>query len=402
MKIDLYKDKERYLKWKQDVEKSGIKGLPKENSDLIVRYISDMENGLNVSAKSVKGSRSFIRLNTLRVRLAFVFRGLEVGFGIRNISDLKEEHICKFFNTMRNGSLKRKDGKEYQSVRDYVKCFKAFWHWYQKVNRKEGKEIDDITSDLDVSAEKPKWVYFNEEQVKRLCDNAKYEYKVLMLFLFDSGVRSPSELLNIRVSDLSNDCKELNVREETSKTFGRRIKLMLCPNTLKGYIKDKQLNPEDYLFSINPLVVNRYLQRLAKRLFGDKISEAGSKFSELTMYDFRHCSCCYWLPRYKSESALKYRFGWKKSDKIHYYSEMLGMKDTISQEDLLVDVTKTEIEKRLIETEKENTILKDRVVFMENKMEEILQLTKTLYSEMEKEKLRKTAPTIAPQSKLDW
>jgi len=121
---------------------------------------------------------------------------------------------------------------------------------------------------------------------------------------------------------------------------------------------------------------------LAKKLFGDKVSEAGKKFSELTMYDFRHCSCCYWLPRYKSESALKYKFGWKKSDKIHYYSEMLGMKDTISEEDLLVDKTKTEIEQRLTETEKENTILKDKITFMENKMEEIQRLTNILYNQM--------------------
>ena len=83
--------------------------------------------------------------------------------------------------------------------------------------------------------------------------------------------------------------------------------------------------------------------------------------SNLTMYDFRHCSCCYWLPRYKSESALKYRFGWKKSDKIHYYSELLGMKDTIREEDMLIDLTKTEIEKRLLMTERENEILKEKL-----------------------------------------
>jgi len=77
------------------------------------------------------------------------------------------------------------------------------------------------------------------------------------------------------------------------------------------------------------------------------------------MYDFRHCSCCYWLPRYKSESALKFRFGWKKSDKIHYYSEMLGMRDTIQEEDLLVDVTKTELENRLTKAERNNELLKE-------------------------------------------
>jgi len=91
------------------------------------------------------------------------------------------------------------------------------------------------------------------------------------------------------------------------------------------------------------------------------------------MYDFRHCSCCYWLPRYKSESALKYRFGWKKSDKIHYYSELLGMKDTINEEDMLMDVTKTEIEKQLTKSENDKDILKERVCMLEKQMKVLSQ-----------------------------
>ena len=104
------------------------------------------------------------------------------------------------------------------------------------------------------------------------------------------------------------------------------------------------------------------------------MSPAGENYSNLTMYDFRHVSCCYWLPRYKSESALKYRFGLKKSDKIHYYSELLGMKDTISEEDLLIDVTKTEIEKRLNQSEKDKELMQERINSMEEQMKEILKV----------------------------
>lgn len=383
MKIDIYKTKERYLNWKKTTQNSNLEGISRENSDLIKRYVFDMENGLNVAIKCGKGSRSYIRLNTLRIRLCFLAKEFEQRYNLNNLANLTEEMLMNFFSSMRNGDIKRKDGKDYQSVADYVKCFKAFWHWYMKSNKKNGNEILDITEDLDTSYNKPRWVYLNEEQVKKLCDNAKYEYRVLIMFLFDSGVRSPTELFNIKVSDLYNDCKEVYIRDEISKTFGRRIKLMLCPDFLRTYIKERDLKPEDYLFKgINYYVANRYLQRLAKKLFGDEVSEAGKKFSELTMYDFRHCACCYWLPRYKSESALKYRFGWKKSDKIHYYSEMLGMKDTISEEDLLIDKTKTEIEQRLTETEKENTILKDKVTFMEKKMEEIQKLTEVLFEQI--------------------
>jgi integrase len=198
------------------------------------------------------------------------------------------------------------------------------------------------------------------------------------MFLFDSGVRSPTELFNIKISDFSSDFKELNVRQEISKTFGRRIKLMISPELLKEYVTLNNLDKDDFLFEINHSVTNRYLKRVALRVFGDNPSPAGAKYSELTMYDLRHNSCCYWLPRYKSESALKYRFGWKKSEEIHYYSELLGMRDTIQEDDMLIDITKTEIEKKLEKSERDKEILISRLETMEMQMKQVLELTNQL------------------------
>jgi len=373
MKIDPYKHKEKYLKWKETIN-NGIPGISQVSSSLILKYLSDMEKGINISSLSVKGSRSYPRLNNLKQRLIFFTKQIKEIYDIDDISKINEEQLIGFFSDMKSGLIKKIDGGRYKSVDTYAKIFKAFWHWWMKVNRKQGKEIIDITVDLDTKQEKPEWVYLTEDQVKKLCDNAKYEYKVLIMFLFDSGIRSPTELVNIKVGDLYSDCKELNIRDEISKTFGRRIKLMICSNFLRDYIKAEKMTKEDYLFKISPPIVNQYLQRLSKRVLGDVKSPAGQKYSELTMYDFRHISCCYWLPRYKSESALKYRFGWKKSDKIHYYSELLGMKDTINEEDLLVDVTKTEIEKRLTKSEKDKELMQERIDNMERQMEEIFGL----------------------------
>ena len=361
MKIDPYKHKEKFLIWKKKVA-NGIPGISKQNSDTIAHYISDMENGLNVSSKSIKGPRSYIRLNNLKQRLIFLTKHITQYCDI-DLTDISEEQVMKFFNAMRNGTIRRLDGKCYQSVVDFVKPFKAFWHWHMKVSRKKGLEIADITEDLDVSNPKPRWVYLSQEQVKKLCDNSKPQYKTLIMFLYDTGLRSPGELINVRVSDIHSNFKELNIREATVKkgSFGRKVKLMLCSDFLKQYVAENKLKDNDQLFDISYRTVNQYLKRLAERVLGDGASLAGEKYSNLTMYDFRHCSCCYWLPRYKSESALKYRFGWKKSDKIHYYSELLGMKDTISEEDMLIDLTKTEIERRLLKTEQENEIVKEKL-----------------------------------------
>lgn len=382
MKIDPHKHKERYFAWKEKI-KGRIPEINKINSDLILNYLDDMEKGLNIARGSVKGSRSYGRLNNLRQRMVFLSKKFKGLYQIEEITKIKEEQLISLFSDMQKGVLKRENGQEYKSVDTYARVFKAFWHWYQKSSKKKGIEIQDITLDLDTKQEKPKWVYLAEEQVRKLCNNAKYEYKVLFTFLFDTGIRSPTELFNVKVSDLYNDFKELQIREETSKTFGRRIKLMICSELIKEYAKSNNLKPEDYLFNMKYSSANKYLKRLATRLFGNKVSEAGSKYSEMSLYDFRHISCCYWLPRYKSESALKYRFGWKQSDKIHYYSELLGMKDTISQEDMLIDVTKTEIEKRLMGAEKRSQMLEDDNKAIHKQMSEILELFRLFKNKFE-------------------
>ena len=65
MEIDPYKHEEKYHNWKERI-KEGIPNLSKTNSQIVLRYIYDMENGINISSKNVKGSRSYIRLNNLR------------------------------------------------------------------------------------------------------------------------------------------------------------------------------------------------------------------------------------------------------------------------------------------------------------------------------------------------
>ena len=382
MKLDPYKHKERYLKWKEKTQ-SRISEISELNSRLIKAYLNDMERGINISSMSTKGSRSHIRLNSLKERAIFFAKKFKELYKIDKITDISEEQIVSFFSDMKNGNIKKINGSNYKSVETYAKVFKAFWHWHQKISRKRGIEIPDITLDLDTRQEKPDWVYLTEKEVKMLCDKAKYDYKALMMFLFDTGIRAPTELMNIKVSDFYNNFKELNIREEISKTFGRRIKLMFCSEIIKQYVSDKKLCPDDLVFTTSPQMTNKYLKRLSQKILGDKTSPAGAKYSELTMYDFRHNSCCYWLPKYKSESALKYRFGWKSSDKIHYYSELLGMKDTIAEEDMLMDVTKTEIEKKLLKSENDKQILQDRVNQMEVQMNKVMEFMKIAGSKID-------------------
>ncbi len=210
MKIDPYKHKEKYLSWKGKI-KNGIPDISKENSDLILQYVNDMEKGINIASVSVKGSRSYIRLNAIRDKMCFFAKKFKEVYNLDKITDITEEQVVTFFSDMKNGIIKKVDDGTYKSVDTFSKIFKAFWHWHQKVNRKKDIEVKDITTDLDTKQEKPEWVYLTEEQVKKLCDNARFDYKVLIMFLFDTGIRSPTELVNVKVPE--------NPREEIMDTL---------------------------------------------------------------------------------------------------------------------------------------------------------------------------------------
>jgi len=98
------------------------------------------------------------------------------------VIEIKEEQLFQFFSDMEKGAIKRQDGNDFISVCTYVKIFKAFWHWYQKISRKKGIEIQDITSDLNTKSKKPKWVYLTEKQVKNLYERAGHRYRALIIF----------------------------------------------------------------------------------------------------------------------------------------------------------------------------------------------------------------------------
>ena len=73
MKKDPYNHKKRFENWIVTVAMvKKIDGLNEIHSKLLLSFINDFKVGLNVSTRSKKGGRSFIRLNTIRQRLTFI------------------------------------------------------------------------------------------------------------------------------------------------------------------------------------------------------------------------------------------------------------------------------------------------------------------------------------------
>lgn len=369
----------------KEKEKAFLSSRTEFNDSIIETFLYQSREGINVPKIPNKKTRmrSPVRIRDLRTHLKSWDTWLN-GYFNKTITEATENDILTIHNRLVKGDIKTKQGKTYKSTKNFSRDIKAFWHWYQKYMKKEhGQIIEDITESLgDDVDEKPDFHYFNFEQFKLMVNNAPYHYKVLMWFMYDTGVRSPSELVNIKVSDLTekDDVLYLNIRGETSKTFGRKFKIMLCKDLLKEWIKSNNLNKNDYLFNITPNLVNRFLGRVGYRVlgFGEEYTVTEGKRvhkrhrNGLTMYDFRHCSGCYWRSKYSKESAFIYKFGWTNLKMANYYTEFLGMKDSISEDDLIDTEAKTRLEKELEVEKRKRELLEEEMNIKLNEMKDML------------------------------
>ena len=389
---DVHKKKATHSNWKDALKNGGqpfVKTLSPGNTELILEYLSDMESGLNAS-KNKRGARSYNRLATIRTRMPTIAAWI-AKYCRKDMIDISYAEAMQLFGDLTKGKITKSDGQPYDSAADYVRQFKSFWNWLIRSRRRkyylmpeEQREkldkkkwlIENISEDLDDSQEgKPKFVYLNEKQFARIRDAANFDYRVMLNFLMDSGVRSPSELMNIRVSDIAELPENpkialLDIRPEITKTFARKFKLMFCWPQLKDYIERGSFGKSDFIFTKHPAVVNRYLRRLAfKELgIGEKVIVQAGKGKErddvkggLSMYDLRHCSACFWLLRYKNHNSLMYRMGWRDPAMVEYYSSFLGMKDSIGEGDLLSSDEKTQLERELQEQRSKYEMLEEQM-----------------------------------------
>jgi len=377
---DPHDSKRRY----SDKHKIYLDEFPLASRKIISQYISDMEIGKNVNSVVKKGDRGYNHLMTLISRLKKILELIEQETDKTDITTVTPDEIHKIFYKMQKGLIMHGEGKNktrYKSTHDYIKIFKAFWHWYQRINRKEGRDIGDITIDLSGNSDhKPEFLYITLEDLDKLCNSAKFDYRVIMMFLFDTGMRAPTEFMNIKrkdvefITDKGKEYIRITIRDETTKTFGRKIALTISSSLFKQYLEKNTFKNDDRLFVAEQRVINQYLKRLFLLTFGEELKGfKGKKPSnkELTMYDFRHSSCCYWVQKEKVESWIKYRFGWKKSDMIYYYSEFLGLENKFSSDDLLQNIDKHELAKNSDNQQKELLQLRETLEAKDKNVQEL-------------------------------
>jgi len=341
MKRDLFNHEERYKNWKQDLTEDYIeRGLTKGNSDLFLQYFSDMEKGLNVSIKNKKGGRDVKTLNRNRLKLRKILLMLQ-DYGIKDITKINEEQAVSFFA----------DWKEKGHSSDYAKRFKAFWHWFMKVNRKKGVAIPDITEEIDISEKPTKFVWIDKNAFDNFIKYFVSEEQLILLFCFDSIIRTPTELLSMNVENVYIKGKEIWIKipQEITKTFERDFNLVYCGNELIKYTEDKR--PEDYLFNFNYSSLNKKMQEIAKQIFGEKRSLGGEYYKNITLYDLRHSGAIHFRKLFaetgQSLDILRQRGGWTDFKMINAYTRLLGLDGHIDKEKTLLQEDKTALEKEV-------------------------------------------------------
>ena len=378
MKKDLNCHEATYLNWKKAVEEEGSEGLSNKNSDLLKKYVFDMEQGINIAKRSKKGGRGYGRLNVSRRKLTQIFKLFE-SEGIKDISHLKDkvDFLHKWADDLYKGRIKREDGKPYEAPAEFIRSIKAFWHWWMKVNRKlyhstngkEGEILEDITEDLEVQTNESRFVYFSKEQLEKMLPFFTEDEQIVCLFLFDSIIRFPTEISSLKVKDIyeKNGSLWVHIPDSVSKTFGREFNLLYCEDALKDYLRKKELNSEDDLFPVirdyNRIgQFNKKLKQVAVQVLGDKMShpKAERKFSEMSGYDFRHSGAIHLRQLAQRNSnitldAIRQRGGWTDFDMLNYYTKFLGLTGEIKKEDLLITEDKTRLEKDLEELKKKLT-----------------------------------------------
>lgn len=353
-KRDLFGHKERYENWKTEATESGIVGLTKKNSNLIVKHVLDMEIGVNISNKNKKGARSYPRLNNIRQRLTQMTIMLQKR-GIKDLTQLTENQLIQFFSDMRTGQIKTNKGEIYRSVGDYAKLFTSFWHWWMKINRKKGKMITDICEELDKTSAKSCFVYITKEQLDQMLPYFTEEEQTLLMFTFDSIIRAPTELCSLKAKDIykRDGVVWVTVSAEISKThFERSFNLLYSGDAVWKYITQKEIKPDDYVFNVNHKTLTEKMQKVAKQLFGEKLSDpkAGGKYNEITLYDLRHSGAIHLRilaqkTKKVSLDAIRQRGGWVDFKMLNHYTQFIGLDGSIEKEDLLIEEDKSRLER---------------------------------------------------------
>jgi len=201
----------------------------------------------------------------------------------------------------------------------------------------------------------------SREEVKKLAESFNLKYKTVVMVLFDTGARV-SELLNIRIGDLTRKEGHYIIRIKHSKTKPRTISVPICTEVLDAWLcthPDKD-NPQAQLF---PLTYDALRIRIKEQ--SQKIIK-----KNVNIHLFRHSSATYYCHRL-NQYQLCYRYGWSMtSDQPQRYIDREGINEQETAEIIKSD--------DLTMLKRENQELKETVSMILAEQGEMIKSLRTL------------------------
>jgi integrase len=337
-KKDIYNHIKIYEKWEEQLSENYLEdGLNELNTKLFIDYFKDLAKRQSIGY-----------VNRNRSKLKSIFVGLQNN-GIKDISKSSIKEVEDyFFNWCKNHSI------------DYALRWNAFWNWWKTKNRKEGKVVLDLNltlNDFKKKGENVKestFVWITKEEFDKFRSYFDEEKQLILLFAFDTLIRFPTEISSLKVENIFEKNNEVwvNIPKEISKTIGRKFNLVYSGEALLNYIKKNDKKPDDYLFNFSAPMLNQEMQKIAKQLFGERKSEGGEFFKNITGYDLRHSGAIHFRQLFQqtgqSLDLLRERGGWSDFTMINFYTKRLGLDGHIQKEKLLLEEDKTQMEKELL------------------------------------------------------
>lgn len=359
-KIDVYNHEKNFELWEKQLTPKFLEdGLTKENSKFFVSYFKWLGE---------RKSKGYVNRN--RSKIKNIFKGMQ-NKGINDVTKATIKQIEDYFFEWK---------KQGHSI-DYAKRWNAIWNWYKQQNRREGKVVIDLCvnlKDLQNGDEgESNFVWLTKDEFDKFRKYFDEDKQTILLFMFDTLIRFPTEILSLRTENIVEKNNEvwIHIPKEISKTIGRKFNLVYSGEVVLKYIKKHKKKQGDYLFEISPTMFNQQMQRIAKQIWGDKKSEGGEYYKNITGYDLRHSGSIHFRQLFQktgqSLDLLRERGGWANFDMINYYTKRLGLDGHISKEKLLLEEDKTQLEKNVSKLQEENKKLAMALVKVANEIENI-------------------------------
>lgn len=365
-KIEVHNETKRYERRLRSLRED--KNINPENKKVMLNFLKDCELG-KISRKPC-GSARLMKYIYLLTRLNQMFEN-------KPFKKLTSKDIEKVITNLRKGEYKRqlvhlvKIGKnkkklvkietdkplDIETVSDFEMTTKRLVAYIFEKGNKYQKLAGWI---------KPKHTIkeipaLSREEVEKLAESFNLKYKTVVMVLFDAGARV-SELLNIRIGDLTRKEGHYIIRIKHSKTKPRTISVPMCTEVLDAWLcthPDKD-NPQAQLF---PLTYDALRIRIKEQ--SQKIIK-----KNVNIHLFRHSSATYYCHRL-NQYQLCYRYGWSMtSDQPQRYIDREGINEQETAEIIKSDDLTT--------LKRENQELKETVSMILAQQGEMIKSLRTL------------------------